>query len=95
MTYAHETLVLEPASAAPMADGNTRNPEKTRVQFDLPPRSMKILTELKDKTDATSYAEVFKNALKLYDGIISEVEKGKQFLVRDASGNMTEFKMFL
>jgi hypothetical protein len=78
-----------------VAEEKTRSAEKTRVQFDLPPRSMKILVELKDKTDAVSYAEVFKNALKLYDGIISEVEKGNQFLVRDASGNMTEFKMFL
>jgi hypothetical protein len=95
MTYDQETLVLEPDTVAAVAEEKARSAEKTRVQFDLPPRSMKILIELKDKTDAASYAEVFKNALKLYDGIISEVEKGKQFLVRDASGNMTEFKMFL
>jgi hypothetical protein len=95
MTYDQETLVLEPDTVAAVAEEKARSAEKTRVQFDLPPRSMKILIELKDKTDAASYAEVFKNALKLYDGIISEAEKGKQFLVRDASGNMTEFKMFL
>jgi hypothetical protein len=67
---------------------------KTRVQFDLPARSMSLLTELKEKTDAASYAEVFKNALKLYDGLISEVERGSEFLVRDRDGNLSSFRMF-
>jgi len=56
---------------------------------------MKILVELKEKTDAASYAEVFKNALKLYDGIISEVERGGEFMLRDAAGNLATFKMCL
>jgi hypothetical protein len=68
---------------------------KTRVQLDLTPRAMALLTELKSKTDAATYAEVFKNAMKLYDGIISEVERGSQFLVRDKDGKVSEFRMFL
>jgi hypothetical protein len=94
MNFPRDTDVLEKHKAAAVSEDKGRSNEKTRVQFDLPPRAMKILAELKDKTDASSYAEVFKNALKLYDGIITEVEKGKQFLVRDASGDTTEFKMF-
>jgi hypothetical protein len=68
---------------------------KSRVQFDLTPRSMAMLTELKTKTDAATYAEVFKNAMKLYDGIISEIERGSEFLIRDKDGNVSEFRMFL
>jgi len=94
MITSRDADLLEKDKAAGITDDRGRGNDKTRVQFDLPPRAMKILAELKDKTDASSYAEVFKNALKLYDGIITEVEKGKQFLVRDAAGETTEFKMF-
>jgi hypothetical protein len=64
------------------------------VQFDLPARSMALLTDLKDTTDAATYAEVFKNALKLYDGLMTEVERGGEFLLRDADGKISTFKMF-
>ena len=49
---------------------------------------MRVLTELK-------YAEVFKNAIKLYDGILAEIEKGNEFLIRDKDGNGSSFRMFL
>jgi hypothetical protein len=68
---------------------------KSRVQLDLSARAMAQLAELKDKTDAASYAEVFKNAMKLYDGIISEIEQGATFLIRDKDGKVSEFRMFL
>jgi hypothetical protein len=68
---------------------------KTRVQLDLSPRAMTLLAELKDKTESSTYAEVFKNAMKLYDGIITEVEKGREFLIRDKDGRVSEFRMFL
>jgi hypothetical protein len=56
---------------------------------------MTILAELKEKTEAASYAEVIRNALKLYDGLIAEAEKGNCFLVQGAAGNIAPFKMFL
>ena len=68
---------------------------KNRVQFDLPPRSMDRLNVLKLKTEASSYAEVVKNALRLYEALIEETESGKQFLVRDASGEVTPYRLFL
>ncbi len=76
-------------------DEKIRSIGKSRVQFDLSPRAMALLTELKEKTDAATYAEVFKNAMKLYDGIISEVERGSDFLIRDKDGKVSEFRMFL
>jgi hypothetical protein len=71
------------------------NIKKTRVQLDLTPTSMARLTELRDKTDSASYAEVFKNAMKFYDGIITETAKGSEFLIRDKDGKISEFRMFL
>ena len=68
---------------------------KNRVQFDLPPRSMERLNALKLKTEASSYAEVVKNALRLYEALIEETEGGKQFLVRDAAGVVSPFRLFL
>ena len=68
---------------------------KNRVQFDLPPRSMDRLNTLKLKTEASSYAEVVKNALRLYEALIEETESGKQFLVRDMDGVVSPYRLFL
>ena len=70
-------------------------PSKNRVQFDLPPRSMERLNTLKRKTEATSYAEVVKNGLRLYEALIEETESGKQFLVRDAASAISPYRLFL
>lgn len=68
---------------------------KNRVQFDLPPRSMDRLNALKLKTEASSYAEVLKNALRLYEALIEETEKGNEFLIRNEDGTITPYRMFL
>jgi hypothetical protein len=69
--------------------------KKNRVQLDFAPRSMERLTALKAKTEASSYAEVVKNALRLYEALIEESESGKQFLVRDKKGAVSPFRLFL
>lgn len=87
------TLTYAPAQAE--TDDKVRPLGKTRVQFDLSPRAMALLVELKDKTDAATYAEVVRNAMKLYDGIVAEIERGSEFLIRDKDGKVSEFRMFL
>jgi hypothetical protein len=82
------------AAGAPAEEKVTRI-GKSRVQLDLSARAMSQLAELKEKTDAASYAEVFKNAMKLYDGIIAETDRGSTFLIRDREGKISEFRMFL
>ena len=67
---------------------------KNRVQFDLAPRSMDRLNVLKVKTEAASYAEVVKNALRLYEALIEETENGKQFFVRGEDGNLAPYRLF-
>jgi len=68
---------------------------KSRVQFDFPPKSMERLNALKLKTEASSYAEVLKNALRLYEALIEETERGNAFLIRDADGVVSPYRMFL
>jgi len=68
---------------------------KTRLQFDFPPKSMERLNILKLKTESSSYAEVLKNALRLYEALIEETERGNAFLIRDADGVVSPYRMFL
>jgi metal-responsive CopG/Arc/MetJ family transcriptional regulator len=65
-----------------------------RVQLDLPERALNRLQELKEKTEATSYAEVVKNALRLYEAVVAETEAGNSFMVRAPSGEMKEYVIF-
>ena len=81
------------ASADDRTDTKSKLP-KNRVQFDLPPRSMDRLNVLKLKTEAASYAEVVKNALRLYEALIEDTESGKQFFVRDETGAMAPYRLF-
>lgn len=86
------------ASDAPQSEAKAKTDNKVRkdrVQLDFAPRSMARLNALKAKTEAASYAEVVKNALRLYEALIEETESGKQFLIRDKDGVVAPFRMFL
>jgi hypothetical protein len=93
------TLTLAPGAAHSETMDRSRDTakalKKNRVQLDFAPRSMERLNMLKTKTEASSYAEVVKNALRLYEALIEESESGKQFLTRDANGVVSPFRLFL
>jgi hypothetical protein len=76
-------------------EGQNLRPAKNRVQFDLPPRSMERLNALKLKTEATSYVEVIKNALRLYEALIDDVDKGREILAKDENGIISPYRFFL
>jgi Arc/MetJ-type ribon-helix-helix transcriptional regulator len=65
-----------------------------RVQIDLPEKSMSRLQDLRAKTEASSYAEVVKNALRLYEAVIAETEHGNRFFVRSQDGEAREYVIF-
>jgi hypothetical protein len=56
---------------------------------------MDRLTLLKEKTEATSYAEVTKNAYKLYERIIELTESGQRLCVRGKDGVTRDFEIFV
>ncbi len=67
----------------------------TRVQLELPPPAMERLQRLKDKTEASSYAEVIRNALRLYEALIGEAERGAEFAVKGPDGTFTPYRIFI
>jgi len=67
----------------------------TRVQLELPEKSMERLLNLKELTEASSYAEVIKNSLRLYEAIISEVSSGKEIMLKDKDGKIGPYHIFV
>lgn len=68
---------------------------KTRVQLDFTKGSVQRLNTLKQKTEASSYAEVVKHALQLYEALIEETEKGNTFCTLDKRGVVMPIKLWL
>jgi hypothetical protein len=67
----------------------------TRVQLELPETSMARLRLLRDKTETASYAEVLKNALRLYEALVKEAEEGNELVIRRKNGEQAEYKVFV
>lgn len=61
---------------------------KQRIQFDFSLESMKRLEELKEKTDASTKAEVVRNALKLYEWFVKQVGPDKIIEIEDKEGTI-------
>jgi hypothetical protein len=53
-----------------------------RVQLDMTIKSVERLRHLQEVTEAQSYAEVLRNALKLYEALINEVEAGNEIYLK-------------
>ena len=66
----------------------------TRVQMELPEKSMDRLKRLKDASEASSYTEVAKNAFRLYEKMIELYEQDNKLLIEDADGNMKRLELF-
>ncbi len=67
----------------------------TRVQLEMPPQAMERLTRLKEKTEAASYAEVIRNALRVFEALAEEHDKGSEFLLKRSDGQTVAYRIFL
>ncbi len=67
----------------------------TRVQLELPPQAMERLQRLKEKTEAASYAEVIRNALRLFEALVDEHDKGSEFALKRPNGETVSYKIFV
>lgn len=56
-----------------------------RVQFDFAPNALARLNELVDKTEATSRADVIRNALRLYEWLTDKALEGKSISLNGGS----------
>lgn len=67
----------------------------TRVQLEMPPQAMERLQRLKDRTEAASYAEVIRNALRLFEAMVGEAEKGNEFAIKSPDGIIAPYRIFM
>ena len=77
--------------AHPVDRGKGRS---TRLNLTLSPRTATRLDELQEITDAVSGTEVVRTAIRLYDYLICEVQKGNDLCIRDKDGKITALKVF-
>lgn len=66
----------------------TQEKTKQRIQFDFTPEALKRLETLQDKMEASTKAEVIRNALKICDLFVNEFGAGYTVEVRDGEGNV-------
>ncbi|MGZ5935345.1 MAG: ribbon-helix-helix protein, CopG family [Rhizomicrobium sp.] len=90
----HRSTAAEAIRAA--ADA-VESPERTttRVQLEMPPQSMERLQRLKEKTEAASYAEVIRNAVRVFEALLQEHEAGAEFLLKRPNGETVSYKIFV
>jgi len=67
----------------------------TRVQLEMPPQAMERLQRLKDKTEAASYAEVIRNAVRVFEALLQEHEAGAEFSLKRPNGETVSYKIFV
>jgi len=86
---------MRAAADAMEAGGEEPVRATTRVQLELPPQAMDRLQRLKDRTEAASYAEVIRNALRLFEALVDEHENGAEFSLKRANGETVAYKIFV
>lgn len=72
--------------------------ENSRVQFDFAPEALQRLDDIKKKTGATTRAEVVRNALRVYEWLVSEVDPDSTIKVinkRDEATDILKVKLLL
>lgn len=65
----------------------TKENTKQRVQFDFSPEALQRLDALKEKIDASTKAEVIRNALKIYEWFATQVDPNYIIEIKDQEGN--------
>jgi hypothetical protein len=65
-------------------------PCKTRVQLDFAPSALDILDRLQVQTNASSRAEVIRNALGIMQWVVGHVLKGNEIKVHRKKGSVIE-----
>jgi hypothetical protein len=68
--------------------------KKVRVQIDLAPQSFDRLKRLKEITEASSYTDVLKDALSLYEFVIETDQTGAKLKIVDEVGRESDLKIF-
>ncbi len=63
--------------------------QKERVQFDFAPEALQRLDDIKERTGAATRAEVVRNALKVYEWLVNEIDPDSTIIVLDKNNEDT------
>ena len=66
---------------------------KQRIQFDFSAEALQRLEDLKEKTDAATKAEVVRNALKLYEWFVTQVDPKSIVEIKDEKEEKILYKV--
>ena len=66
----------------------TKASTKQRVQFDFSAEALKRLTTMQERLDASTKAEVVRNALKLYEWFITQIDPEATIEIQDKDGRV-------
>lgn len=69
--------------------------ELVRVNLGLSPKAYRRLEAIRERTDASSNAEVVRNALRLYDYVIEQTESGSMLCIKTQDDKIIECKLFI
>ena len=64
----------------------TQTSTKQRVQFDFTPEALRRLDDLKERVEASTRAEILRNALRLYEWFATQVDPDSIVEVQDKDG---------
>ena len=67
----------------------------THINVYLPDGSVERLRGLMEKTEAGTYSEIFSDALKLYEAIISDIEQGSEIVARQKDGSLVPYRFVI
>lgn len=73
----------------------TRTRVVRRLSLELPERASRHLEWLEEETGSMSVAEVIRDAVKLYYGLVKEVKDGGVIHIRSGDGEEKELRIFL
>ena len=64
----------------------TKTTTKQRVQFDFSTEALKRLETMQERLDAPTKAEVVRNALKVYEWLITQIDPDSTIEILDKDG---------
>ena len=66
-----------------------------RKNISLGDKSLSRLESLREKVEAASTSEVIRDALRLYEFLVCESEKGAEFFVKRPNEDLSRLEVFL
>ena len=64
----------------------TKTTTKQRVQFDFSTEALRRLETMQERLDAPTKAEVVRNALKLYEWFLTQIDPNSTIEIQDKDG---------